>query len=163
MENASKALIMAASILIGIMVVSFAVYIFSLFGDFAYNVESNREAQQLESFNSNFSKYKGLTDISPHDIVSVINMAQENNKKYGYSKSDASSVSNNDSYIKVNIAGIAGKPEWWDEDEIATFLTDNMLNNLDDSNKEILSRFTCTDVKYGEASKRVYEIDFKKN
>ena len=32
MENASKALIMAASVLLGVMIISFAVYLFSTFG-----------------------------------------------------------------------------------------------------------------------------------
>ena len=35
MENASKALIMAASVLLGVMIISFAVYLFSTFGSYS--------------------------------------------------------------------------------------------------------------------------------
>ena len=38
MENASKALIMAASVLLGVMIISFAVYLFSTFGSYSNEV-----------------------------------------------------------------------------------------------------------------------------
>ena len=38
MENASKALIMAAGVLLGVMIISFAVYLFSTFGSYSNDV-----------------------------------------------------------------------------------------------------------------------------
>ena len=47
MENASKALIMAASVLLGVMIISFAVYLFSTFGIYFAYEDGNLGAHAL--------------------------------------------------------------------------------------------------------------------
>ena len=74
MENASKALIMAASVLIAIMVLSLGVYLFSIFGGTSQEITNIITESQISEFNSNFTKYEGKTDIRAQDIVSVANL-----------------------------------------------------------------------------------------
>ena len=49
MENASKALIMVAGVLIGIMVLSLAVYLFVNFGSTSAQMHQQKEQDQLMS------------------------------------------------------------------------------------------------------------------
>lgn len=174
MENASQALIMAATILLGIIIVSFAVYTVSLFGDYARNAESDREAQQLEAFNAKFYKYSGLKNISPHDIVTVINMAKENNTTNGFTL--VQNANDGDGYVQVVIKGLdsstlteitgdGNHAEAWDEDDTQKFIQYYTINNsyVSSYTEEQMQRFECTKVNFGEFSKRVNKIEFEKN
>lgn len=87
MENASKALIIAASIIVGVMVLSVGVAIFRTFSDFSQDTVQKMEEKQLSEFNNQFYKYYGYIDgkqitVSSHDIVTVANLAKQNNIKY---------------------------------------------------------------------------------
>ena len=84
MENASKALLMAAGVLIGIMVLSLAVYLFVTFGSTSAQMHQQKEQDQLNQFNSQFTSYEGKEDITIYDIVTVANLATENNKYYEF-------------------------------------------------------------------------------
>ena len=46
MENASKALIMAASVILGIMIITFSVFIFGIFKD--YNAKNTSQIEEKE-------------------------------------------------------------------------------------------------------------------
>ena len=119
MENASKALIMAGSILISVMIISLGVYVFKMFGDYASNIENKREEQQIAEFNAQFLKYENMDQISAHDIVSVINLAKENNEKYGLTSGNS-----NNFYVSVSVSGTTYK-ESSNEDELQTFIQNN--------------------------------------
>lgn len=82
MENASKALIMAAGVLIGILILSLAVFLFADFGATSKGVYSQMEERQLTQYNAQYTVYEGRNDITIYDIVSLVNLAQENNEKY---------------------------------------------------------------------------------
>jgi len=56
MENASKALIMAASILIGVMIISVGVALFNSFGGFSKDIMTGIEETQVAEFNTQFLK-----------------------------------------------------------------------------------------------------------
>ena len=82
MENASKALIMAAGILIGVLVLSLGVYLFTSFGNSAAQIQKENEINALNKFNSQFTVYQGRKDLTIYDILTVANYASENNKNY---------------------------------------------------------------------------------
>ena len=71
MENASKALIMAASILIGIMLLSFLVFIFNRFGDTARATDKRLSQREIDSFNSKFSHYETGGEHQVTDEIGV--------------------------------------------------------------------------------------------
>lgn len=80
MENATKALLMAAGVLIGILILSLAVYLFVDFGGTAAQIQDQTAQQQLVEYNTQFTKYSD--DVTIYDIVSLIHLVQANNKQY---------------------------------------------------------------------------------
>ena len=88
MENASKALIMAGGMLIGILILTLAVYLFFTFGTQASKVGDRIKEQQIENFNSDFTSYVDKGDITIYDVITVANRAKEYNEKNGLIESD---------------------------------------------------------------------------
>lgn len=105
MENASKALIFAGSILITLMIIGVAVYIFQRGQNLNDNTASRAENAEIQSFNAQFSSYEtvwnnGATFSDKHsrytapstlntiaDVISAVNLASSTNSQnnYGYS------------------------------------------------------------------------------
>ena len=92
MENASKALIMAASILISIMVLTIGVTLFRRLSDFGHTTYEKVESERLEQWNNTYLKYSGtmITEVNgeeivypvpvtAHDIITLANHARQNN------------------------------------------------------------------------------------
>lgn len=101
MENASKALLMAGGVLIGVLIISLAVFLFADFGSTSAEINAKNAQQQITSFNSKFTAYQGYYDgegwkITIYDIVSLAAFAKENNDYYEASLGD-------DNYISVMI------------------------------------------------------------
>lgn len=82
MENASKAIIMAGSILIAVVIIGMVIYMFSssgkLFGE-EINIE---KTEQLVLFNNEYESYNRKL-LRGTDVISIINKAISNNTKYG--------------------------------------------------------------------------------
>ena len=91
MENASKALLMAAGVLIGVMILSTIVVFKSVFGNFSAEYYQKLNIQKMQEFNTNFTKYENRKDLTAQDIVTIANFAKEWNNTVG----------DND-YIKIN-------------------------------------------------------------
>ena len=64
MENASKALIMAAGVLIGVLILSLAAFLFLDFGATSESVYSQMESQQLTQYNAQYTVYSGRNDYN---------------------------------------------------------------------------------------------------
>lgn len=82
MENASKALVMAGGVLIGIMILSLAVYLFIDFGSTSAEINAQNAQKQITEFNSKFTSYEDKEGITIYDVITVVGYAQENNKYY---------------------------------------------------------------------------------
>lgn len=110
MENASKALIMAAGVLIGIMILSLAVYLFATFGSTSAELHKQKETDQLNQFNSQFTSYEGKEDITIYDVITVANLATENNKYYEFDTNTSMPTNDKvaDNYIWVELYGDTG-------------------------------------------------------
>lgn len=83
MENASKALIMAGGVLIGIVLFSILVYVFRYSGDFAKQYDDKLAQQETAKFNEQFTIFEGREDVTIHEIISLINLAENYNEKEG--------------------------------------------------------------------------------
>lgn len=77
MENAAKALLIAGTILLAIIMVSVAIYLYSLYSNQADQYSETMSEIELEKFNSKFEVYIDRTDITAQEIVSVVNLAKE--------------------------------------------------------------------------------------
>ena len=148
MENASKALLMAGGVLIGILIISLAVYLFADFGSKSASINAQNSQKQLSAFNSKFTSYQGFKDadgnwqITIYDIITVKGYALENNEKY----------ENADEKIDVKIGG-------------RSILSDSDINliNLNVKSTGEVNKFRCedNDVQYNQNGK-VKSINFNK-
>jgi len=165
MENASKALIMAGTILISIMVISLGVYIINMFGEYTARQEQERADKKIAEFNAQFLKYEGRDDITAQDIVTVANLAKANNDFYEFNPSDENAKADeNTYYIQVNVNFVTGfvnnlekidKKEEYLEKE-SNIITENLLG------EKVIKTYKCNSVKVSSVTHRVYEITFTK-
>lgn len=79
MENATKALLIAGTVLIAIIMVSIAVFLYSRYKSQAESYSETVSAIELEKFNSKFDVYIGRENITAQEIVSAVNLAKEYN------------------------------------------------------------------------------------
>lgn len=79
MENASKALFIAAGVILALMVLSIGVYLFITFGQAASNTHKQVKEEQLNQFNSQFTIYQGRDNLNIYDIITIANLATQNN------------------------------------------------------------------------------------
>ena len=143
MENASNALIMAAGVLIGVLILSLAIFLITDFGQTSSEINRRITDQQLVEFNANFTSYEGKEGLTIYDIVSVAGFARENNNYY-----------DNQDYYKVTVK-IGNK-------EIQNSSSD-ILNNLikEEQNTTPLPQYKCS-VKVDHDNGRVKTVIFTK-
>lgn len=80
MENASKALLMAAGVLIGILILVLMVTLFLSAREVSSRHDQVKKTEEIEQFNANFTKYVGK-DITMYQVITIQNFAKiENNK-----------------------------------------------------------------------------------
>lgn len=81
MENASKALEMAAGVLLGVLIMSLIAYFLTNLGSWPEQEENKKESEQTAKFNLEFEIYdkKGMYGT---DVISCMSKAINNNEKY---------------------------------------------------------------------------------
>ena len=92
MENASKALLMVSSVIVGVLILGIGVYLYSIFGNYSSDIAERIEQIQIDTFNNQFTKYqssftkeKGWYNLCTiHDIATIANLANKNNTELGY-------------------------------------------------------------------------------
>ena len=80
MENASKALLMAGGILLGILILALMVTLFASTSSLSTRYEKTKQEEMVQQFNSNFTQFLGK-DITIHDVVTICNFAAFNSNK----------------------------------------------------------------------------------
>lgn len=153
MENASKALIMAGGVLIGLLIISLAVYLFVDFGRTAADINNQNAEQQIVEFNSKFTKYESYKDndgnwkTTIYDIISLAGYAKENNEYYNESS---------DEQISVNIIGNPVKNNIQQLSDYKSI----MLQYMYDGSGTTLRKFSCESISYNTKGK-IKSINFK--
>lgn len=143
MENATKALLMAAGILVGIMILSLAVYLFTDFGTTSAEINKKNAEQQIVEFNTQYSTYLNRDNLTIYDVVTVANMANENNQKY-------KDVNNYQTDYKITV--------YLDNAQIQDFTQDKLDEKIKNSTNTV---FECKEIGYYlNTSKRVSYIKF---
>ena len=158
MENASKALIMAGGILIGILIISLAVYLFTDFGRTAADINDRNASQQLVDFNSKFTKYESYKDndgnwkTTVYDIVTLAGYAKENNEYYKESTDEQISVNIVGANKLENIQGISNYKK--------TLIINGNTTYLYNDDGVSLRRYKCNSISYNTRGK-VKSINFE--
>ncbi len=161
MENASKALIMAGGILIALLILALLVYGYSNIRNLSARELTEKEIEQLTIFNKEYESYnrKLLRGV---DVISVINKAIDNNKKY-----------ENDKYYTINIQFKMAEEVIYKKDGKTSTTAFNInkyynMNEFDiirndtDAFTDFKRRiFDCTEVKYHEVSGRINYMKFE--
>ena len=145
MENASKALLIAAGVLIGIMILSIAVYLAVTFGQTAAEVNEEIRVNQVAQFNSQFTKYDGA-QVTIHDIITMANIARTNNEEY---QLGSSFIGNANSFYITVIKGTTNM-----ELSVDDYLVNNMSQEY--NNNELI-KYTCT-VEISPVTGRVFRV-----
>lgn len=134
MENATKALLIAGGVLIAIIIITMFLLMFNNLANIKKEQEDQTKLEQLTAFNNEFEAYNKKVMYGV-DVITLINKATENNKKYADSE---------DYKIKVILDG-----------KEITSSTD--LVNDEDKKKSI---YTCVQTKYNSLG-RICEIEIE--
>ena len=81
MENASRALIMAASVLIGIVIISAFILMMSNLTSYQESSYSSTLSSQIAEFNNQFTTY-ARDNIRGSDMISLMNKVVDYNTRY---------------------------------------------------------------------------------
>jgi len=158
MENASKALLMAAGVLIALIILSIGVYLYSIFSNNAQEIASQLEEDRLNQFNSQFTSYIGKDDLTIYDIIDIANLAKANNEKY-----ELDSISENNYYVsvtgKINGNNSLTNLEKGTEENKVEWITKD-IQRMDANGN--LPKYKCKNVLIREqTTKRVYKVEFE--
>lgn len=173
MENASKALMIAAGVLVGMLILSLGVYLYYSLGTYITANQETMNKNELSQFNTQFVKYinykeaNGSIDknkiefeLTIHDVVTAANIAYENNKKYNLI-SNTENYDESTLYVTVNadITKEDGTTQYKKnlEQIINTESADILKNNINE-------KYVCriNDISYSSVTGRVCSITFKK-
>lgn len=107
MENATKALLMAAGILIAIIVLSLAVVMYSRVSEYYQQKQRNITDEQLAAFNDEYLAYN-RDNVTGFELVSLINKTVDfnQNRVYGASNTGESEEQLGDGYKEMSITVI---------------------------------------------------------
>ena len=144
MENASKALLMAAGILVGVLILSLAAFLYTDYRTRAGEIGRRNTEQQLAEFNTQYTIYENRDDLTIYDVVNVANMAHENNEQYMYTN-----VYTTDYKITVYLNSIE--------------IQDYTQEQFDEKIKESLNtpQYKCTAIEfYSDTTGRVKSVRF---
>ena len=155
MENASHALLIAGGVLIGVLILTIGVYLYTMFGEGSASLSDQLTQRQTDEFNAQFYKYENLETIRIHDIISVANLAKQNNLNYEYT-----SINEGPYYITVTISNLSGS-EGANLETIDTEKSNELLSKYS-LNGSTPINFKCTEVTFNEDTKRVNSITFEK-
>lgn len=153
MENAVKALYMAAGVLIGIMILSLAVVLFSSLQ--GYMEETNKQIMfnEVTRFNAKYTKYVD-TELTIQDIITVAGEAYENNKSYNIDP-NAWNESSNSLYIAIYLEN---------NGRIDQKMVENgeMVELLGNNNASV-QKYKCanSDVEYSENTGKIFKMTFR--
>lgn len=153
MENAVKALYMAAGVLIGIMILSLAVVLFSSLQ--GYMEETNKQIMfnEVTRFNAKYTKYVD-TELTIQDIITVAGEAYENNKSYNIDP-NAWNVSSNFLYIAIYLENNGRIDQKMGKNG-------EMVELLGNNNASV-QKYKCanSDVEYSENTGKIFKMTFR--
>lgn len=159
MENASNALIIAGGVLIGVLIISLAVYLFVDFGTTSAEINKQTEEQQLVQFNTKFTSYENKEGLTIYDVVTVAGYAKENNKFYGNDDNDTNYVDNYK--ITVILKNAVGIGNGINKNNLQDVNNYNGLIQDEQNDATTLPTYKCNVTKY-HTNGRVAEVTFTK-
>lgn len=161
MENASKALLMAAGVLMAVVILSLAAYLFGTFSSSTAEMQKDMERAEIQNFNNQFYAYNGKDNLTIYDVYTVVNLARNNNEKH---ELVGEGIKNDNLYVAVYIGSDSSNKGL----EATDFKIDN--TNLENympkkttamSTTQDLQLYKCT-VKMNSTTQRINKVIFTK-
>ncbi len=175
MENASKALIMGAEILIGIMIISIGVYLFNTLGNYSAETAKKMEDAQIAQFNNQFLKYYGTVSTQKgdkieqefikctiHDIIDLANLARKINEESGFTTVQKITDYENypNIYVQIDLGKDKKNLESWPQEDLLNLIKNNDITE-DINGEPIPKYFYCKEEpKISNITKRVNYMKF---
>lgn len=102
MENATKALLFAGGILLGMVVLSIGIYFIQSLSKTSNSYVTTLDTIELDKYNSHFNIFMNKDNISPQEIATTIGFAKEN---YGQTEIvvDGRKCTDSDSFLTNNM------------------------------------------------------------
>ena len=174
MENATKALLIVAGVLIGVMILTLGLALYYSLNEFVDDHQSAIQENALQKFNTQFLQYVNYNDstgvcefkLTVQDIITVANLAHENNVKHDIPENPDESIYNpNNEYVTVN-AELYYTNEYGG---ISVRRLNHLEQTITQDSAEWLSTFvsnheyqcSSADIKISEITGKVYEINFR--
>lgn len=163
MENASKALIMAGTMLIGLLLLALFVWFFSSASGMRSKYTEHINDIRVSEFNAKFLKYAVTADtygpdgrnyVTIHDIVSLARYANEYNQDF-----ENHEVSN---YIIITLQnyGDITKTSNDPDKDYDNVIKEN-LTTLNNDNEVVIKKFVLAgEVEYNNETGRIKQMDF---
>ena len=153
MENASKALVMAAEVLIGIMIISLGVYLFATYSKTSKEIYDKQYEQQIIQFNTKYTNYIDKENLNIYDIRTIASYAKHDNESL-------SELDRNSEEQRVSVRFYGNSTDLADEtDEAWDNRVKTDLNRIQGNNTE-LPKYECKIKKYNEEG-RITSIEIK--
>lgn len=141
MENASKALIIAAEVLLGVLLLTLLVFAFRAMASFSDTVDKNIETKNLNEFNTKFEIYR-RNDLTAQDVITIGNLAKKYNR-------ESESIQ-----VTVNVSGTESK-----YGKVHQLSDDNTYEFIE---KYSSNTFKCENMEYNQTTGRIQKITLKK-
>lgn len=155
-QNLSRALLMAAGVLVAMLVLALGAYLYSSFSARVEETVRQNEVALIQTYNDKFIQYEKRENLSVQDIVSVINLARECNIKNQVVGEDT----NSNLYIRVSITGVIA-PNITNLETDANYLYwDKYVKLIENSNIASV-KYKCETV-ISSVNKRVKSVVFTK-
>lgn len=143
MENASKALLMAGGLLIGLLVISILILTFSKIGDYSNSIDEQKAQSEVAAYNKQFEPYN-RDDVTLTELKSLWNKIQSINKKY-----PEYNINTNIEEVYPNI-----DKDFKERDNKGNLVISERARNI--------MRFKCIIIEYGGADGRISQMNFIK-
>lgn len=147
MENAVKALYIAAGVLIGVMILSIGVALFTSLQNYVNSSQEQVEFNELNSFNTQFTKYIN-DNLTIQDIVTAAGRAYESNSSYNPDPNQWVE-SESSLYVSVYLNGT----------RIDKTIKENMVDLLE-ANLGNAYKCEANNISYSNETARVYRVEF---
>ena len=134
MENASKALLISAGVLIAILLLTLFSYLMRQMGDSTYGIYSKLSQREITEFNQKFLNYEGRENLSIQDVITIVNLAIDSNKSVK---------------IPSTISVLVNDENWVNKNK--TQINDLLKSNLD-------KQYKCLSVTINTATLLVKEV-----
>ena len=150
MENASKALLIAGGMLLIILIMSLATFIFKKIGSQTSEFYKDMSDTEVYEFNQQFFNYE-RNDLRIQDIITLINLARDVNER-------EQMPSKIDVFLNGKKVELTG-PDGINNNDIIKMLEDDLAEDyeFDEDNKIIKAKYSCR-IDYADQSSYVGKI-----